>query len=90
MPKINLTASLYRVPRRKAEIAREAKWQKTAKLTTKKRLESQLPKPEEKAVEGSGGPDRPAAPGPDDPKSSSQGQAPEVIGPKAPEKKKAR
>lgn len=90
MAKLNLTASVYRVPRGKAEIAREAKWQKTAKLTTKKRLESQMPKPEEKSIEGSGGPNRPTAPGPDDPESSSQGQATEVIGPKAPDKKKAR
>jgi hypothetical protein len=88
MPKVNLTASVYRVPRGKAEIAREAKWQKTAKLTTKKRLELQLPKPEEKAVEGSGGPNQPMAPRGDDAKSSGQGQATEVIGPKAPDSKK--
>jgi hypothetical protein len=90
MPKINLTASLYRVPRGKAEIAREAKWQKTAKLTTKKRQESQLPKPEEKAIEGSGGPNKPIAPGPDDPQSSSQARAPEAIGSEAPDKNKGR
>jgi hypothetical protein len=36
MAKINLTASAYRVARGKAEIARDAKWLKTAKLTTKK------------------------------------------------------
>jgi hypothetical protein len=90
MAKLNVTASAYRVARGKAEIAREAKWQKTAKLTTKKRLESQMPKPEEKAVEGSGGPNQPIAPRADDPKSSSQGQATELIGPKAPDHKKGR
>lgn len=57
MPKMNLRASLYRVPRGKAEIARAAKWQKTAKLTTKRSLESKKPKPEEKAPAGSGGQD---------------------------------
>jgi hypothetical protein len=40
MPKMNVRASAYQVPRGKAEIARAAKWQKTAKLTTKKNLES--------------------------------------------------
>lgn len=54
MPKMNLRASVYRVPRGKAEIARAAKWQKTAKLTTKKSLESKKPRPEEKGLEGSG------------------------------------
>ena len=43
MAKINLTASVYRVARGKAEIAREEKWQKSAKLTTKKRLELKKP-----------------------------------------------
>lgn len=90
MAKLNLTASVYKVPRRKAEIAREAKWQKTAKLTTKKRLESKKPETAEQAIEGSGGPDRKTAPGADDPKSSSQAKAPEVIGPEAPDKNKGR
>jgi hypothetical protein len=62
MAKLNLTASAYRVARGKAEIAREAKWQKTAMLTTKKRLESKTPKPEEKAIEGSNRPDQQKAP----------------------------
>jgi len=50
MPKLNTTASAYRVTKGKAEIAREAKWQKTAKLTTKKRLESKKPEPAEKVI----------------------------------------
>ena len=49
MAKINVTGSAYRVARGKAEIAREAKWQKSAKLATKKRLESKKPKPAEDA-----------------------------------------
>ena len=90
MPKLNLTASAYRVARGKAEMAREAKWQRTAKLTTKKRLESKKPEPAEKAIEGSGGPNRQTAPGADDPKSSSQGRTSEVPGPETPEKDKGR
>ncbi len=90
MPKVNLTASVYRVPRGKAEIAREAKWQKTAKLTTKKRLESKEREPAEKAGEGSGGPNRTKAPGAEDPESSGQAGAHEVKGPEAPEKNKGR
>lgn len=43
MAKMNIGASTYRVTRRKAEIAREAKWQKTAKLVTKKSLETKKP-----------------------------------------------
>ena len=90
MAKLNVTASAYRVARGKAEIAREAKWQKTAKLTTKKRLESKMPKPEEKAVEGSSGPNQQMAPEAEDPRSPLQGKAPEIIGPKAPDNKKGR
>lgn len=90
MAKLNLTASAYRVARGKAEIAREAKWQKTAKLMTKKRLESRMPKPEEKAIEGSGGLSQQPAPGAEDPKSSSQGKATEPIGPENPDDHKGR
>jgi hypothetical protein len=90
MAKINLTASAYRVARGKAEIAREAKWQKTAKLTTKKRLESKKREPAEKGIEGSGGRDQNIAPGAEDPKSLSQDKAPEFIGPKAPDNHKGR
>jgi hypothetical protein len=59
------------VARGKAEIAREAKWQKTAKLVTKKRLEM---KKLRSAKEGADG-------------SSSQEKAPELIETGAPEKK---
>lgn len=90
MPKINLTASVYRVPRGKAEIARAAKWQKTAKLTTQKRLESKKPKPEEKGLEGSGSQDGNAIPETEDPKILGQSKATGIIGPKAPDKDKGR
>jgi len=90
MPKLNLTASAYRVARGKAEMAREAKWQRTAKLTTKKRLESKKPEPAEKVIEGSGGPNRQTAPEADDPKSPLQGTAAGVVGSEAQEKKKGR
>ena len=90
MAKINLTASVYRVARGKAEIAREEKWQKSAKLTTKKRLELKKPKPEEKGLEGSGGRDQNMIPEAEDPKSLSQGKATELIGPKAPDNNKGR
>ena len=90
MPKLNLTASAYRVARGKAEMAREAKWQKTAKLTTKKRLESKTPKPEEKAIEGSNGPNRQMAPEAEGPKSPLQGTAAGVVGSEAQDKKKGR
>jgi len=90
MAKLNLTASAYRVARGKAEIAREAKWQKTAKLTTKKRLESKEREPSEKITKGSGGPNQQLAPGAEDPRSLSQGQATEAIGPEAPEHPKSR
>ena len=45
MAKINLTGSAYRVAKGKAEIAREEKWLKTAKLTTKKIQELKKRKP---------------------------------------------
>ena len=90
MAKINLRASAYRVARGKAEIAREEKWQKTAKLTTKKRLELKKSKPAEKGIEGSGGRDQNITPGPADPGSLSQGKAPELIEPEAPDNNKGR
>lgn len=90
MAKINLTASVYRLARGKAEIAREAKWQKSAKLTSKKRLESKMPKPGEKAIEGSSGPNQQMAPEAEDPRNPLQGKAAELIGPKAPDNKKGR
>jgi hypothetical protein len=72
MAKMNVRASTYRVARGKAEIAREAKWQKTAKQATKKRLEMKKLGPSEKGIEGSSG----------------QVKAPEVIEPAAPDNKK--
>lgn len=72
MAKMGLRASTYRVARGKAEIAREAKWQKTAKLATKKNLEMKKRGPSEKGIEGSSG----------------QGKAPEVNKAEAPDNKK--
>jgi hypothetical protein len=72
MAKMGLRASTYRVARGKAEIAREAKWQKTAKLATKKRLEMKKRGPSEKGIEGNSG----------------QNKVPELIEPKAPDNKK--
>jgi hypothetical protein len=74
MAKMNVRASTYRVARGKAEIAREAKWQKTAKLATKKRLEMKKNGPADKVIEG--------------PESSGQGKTPEPIKPTAPDNKK--
>ena len=74
MAKINVAASAYRVARGKAEIAREGKWLKTAKLTTKKDLELKKRKPAEKGIE----------------ESLDQGEAAELMGPEVPDKNKAR
>jgi hypothetical protein len=76
MAKISLKASVYRVARGKAEIAREEKWQKTAKSATKRRLE--LKKRNN------------ITPGAKDPESLSQGKATELIGPEAPDNNKGR
>jgi len=54
MARINTTGSAYRVARRKSEIARDAKWLKTAKLTAKKNQELKKPKPAEKSIETPG------------------------------------
>ena len=51
MARINTTGSAYRVARRKSEIARDEKWQKTAKLRAKTSQESKKPKPAEKSIE---------------------------------------
>lgn len=77
MARINSTGSAYRVKRGKAEIAREAKWQKSAKLATKKRLEEKKPKPEE-------------TPGAADADKPDPGKAAEPVEPKAPNKNKGR
>jgi hypothetical protein len=77
MAKINLTASAYRVARGKAEIAREEKWLKSAKLTTKKSQELKKRKPAGKDIDRSGGP-----------KNLDQGKATELMGPEAPDNNK--
>jgi hypothetical protein len=90
MAKMSLRASVYRVARGKAEIAREEKWQKSAKLATKKRLEMKKRGPAEKGIEGSEGRDQNMAPEAKGPASLGQGKAPELIGPEAPDNKKGR
>lgn len=77
MARINLTGSAYRVARGKAEIAREAKWQKSAKLATKKRQEAKMRKPAE-------------TPGSEDADKSDPGQAAQPVGPKAPDNNEGR
>jgi len=90
MAKISLTASAYRVARGKAEIAREGKWQKTAKLATKKHLELKKRHAAEKSNKGSGGLNQNIAPGAEDPESLSPGKATELIGPIALDNDKGR
>jgi hypothetical protein len=80
MAKINLTASTYRVARGKAEIARQEKWQKTAKLKTKKSRELKKREPAGKGIEGSGGRDQNQTPEAEDPKNLDQGKATELKG----------
>lgn len=75
MAKINVTGSAYRVARGKAEMARDAKWLKTAKLTTKKSQESKKREPAGKGIDGSGGRDQNKTPGAEDPGSLDQGKA---------------
>jgi len=88
MAKINVTGSAYRVARGKAEIARDAKWLKTAKLTAKKSQELKKREPAGKGIEESGGRDQNKTPGAKDPESLDQGKATELIGPEAPDKNK--
>ncbi len=57
MARINTTGSAYRVAKRKSEIARDEKWQKTAKLKAKKSQESKKPEPAEKSLETPGAED---------------------------------
>lgn len=90
MAKISLGASVYRVARGKAEIAREEKWRKTARLTTKKRLELKKRKPTKKGIDGSGGRDKNITPGAEDPEILGQGKATELIGTEAPDNNKGR
>jgi hypothetical protein len=90
MAKINVTASAYRVPRGKAEIARDKKWQKTAKLTSKKSQELKKREPAGKGIEGSGGGDRNITSGAEKPESLDQGKAKGPLGPEAPDNNKMR
>ena len=88
MAKINVRGSAYRVARGKAEIARDKKWQKTAKLTTKKSQESKKREPAgtEKGIEESGGRDQKKNPGAEDPGSLGQGKSNEPVGPEVQDK----
>jgi hypothetical protein len=90
MAKINVTGSAYRVPRGKAEMARDKKWQRTAKLTTKKDLESKKHEPAGKSVEESGGRDKDKTPGAKDPGSLGQGKAKEPVGAETPDNNEKR
>jgi hypothetical protein len=90
MAKINLTASTYRVARGKAEIARDVKWLKTAKLTTKKSQELKKREPAGKGIDGSEGRNQNKTPGAKDPGSLSQGKSNEPLGPEAPDNTKER
>lgn len=88
MAKINVTGSAYRVARGKAEMARDKKWQKTAKLTTKKSQELKKREPAGKGIEESGGQDQNNTPGAEDGKSLAKGKATELQGPEAPDNNK--
>ena len=90
MAKINVTASAYRVARGKGEMARDKKWQKTAKLTSKKNQELKKREPAGKGIEEGGGRDPNKTPGTEDPESLGQGIANEPLVPEAPGKNKKR
>jgi hypothetical protein len=90
MAKINVTASAYRVARGKAEMARDAKWQKTAKLTAKKSQELKKREPAGKGIEESGVRDPNTTPGAEKPASLDQGKAKGPLGPEAPDNNKKR
>jgi hypothetical protein len=90
MAKINVTGSAYRVARGKAEMARDNKWQKTAKLTTKKDRELKKGEPAGKSIEESGARDPKTTAAAPDPGSSGQSKANELKGPEAPDKNKKR
>jgi len=90
MAKINVTGSAYRVPRGKAEMARDKKWQRTAKLTSKKNQELKKQEPAGKGIEESGARDPNTTPAAPDPGGSVQGKASEPTAPEAPDNKKKR
>jgi len=88
MAKINVKASAYRVARGKGEMARDEKWLKTAKLTTKKSQESKKREPAGKSIDGSGGRDQNKTPGAEDSVSLAKGKATELTSPEAPNNNK--
>lgn len=90
MAKINVTGSAYRVARGKGEMARDKKWQKTAKLTSKKSQELKKREPAGKGIEGSGGRDQNKALGAENLESSDKGKANEPRVPEAPDTNKKR
>jgi len=90
MAKINVTGSAYRVARGKAEMARDKKWQKTAKLTTKKDRELKKGELVGKGIEESEVRNPIIIPVAEDPGSSGQGIANEPLVPQAPDKNKKR
>jgi hypothetical protein len=89
MAKINVTGSAYRVARGKGEMARDNKWQKTAKLTTKKDRELKKGELAGKGIEEIDERDPKATTAAPDPGSSVQGKASEPIMPAAPDKIKS-
>jgi hypothetical protein len=89
MAKINVTASAYRVARGKGEMARDKKWQKTAKLTSKKSQELKKREPAGKGIEESEVRNPIITPAAEGPGSSVQGKANEPIVPAAPDKVKS-
>ena len=90
MAKINVTASAYRVARGKGEMARDNKWQKTAKLTTKKDRELKKGELEGKGIEESEVRNPTITPAAEGHGSSVQGKASEPIVPEAPDNNKKR
>ena len=88
MAKINVTGSAYRVARGKGEMARDNKWQKTAKLTTKKDRELKKGEPAGKRIEESEVRNPLIPPAAEGPGSSVQGKASEPIVPAVPDKVK--
>ncbi|OGD12717.1 MAG: hypothetical protein A2Y86_08295 [Candidatus Aminicenantes bacterium RBG_13_62_12] len=86
MAKITVPGSAYRVARGKGEMARDNKWQKTAKLTTKKDREWKKGEPAGKSIEKSEVRNPIITPVAEDPGSSVQGKASEPIVPAAPDK----
>jgi len=89
MAKINVTGSAYRVARGKGEMARDNKWQKTAKLTSKKSLELKKGEPAGKSIEKIEVRNPTVTTAAEGPGSSVQSKASEPIVPSAPDKIKS-